>query len=158
MFSYDAPPTTDLTLDFEVRLKITVSWRINQGFKSWGNNFVFITLALKEGQRSGTQTLWKSVSNNWWGKTSFSATKTSTHNSKLDIQLKFDLEDTQTKWALGWQRWERPFSPPLLPHAFSNGSGLPDFPGASFSCGLFLSRRELCTFYLHALVLLCVNP
>lgn len=112
MFSYDAPPTTDLTLDFEVRLKITVSWRINQGFKSWGNNFVFITLALKEGQRSGTQTLWKSVSNNWWGKTSFSATKTSTHNSKLDIQLKLTLKTLKPSGHLGDRDGKGPLALP----------------------------------------------
>lgn len=113
---------TDLTLDFEVRLTITVSRRINRGFKSRGHNFVFITLALKEGQRSGTQTLQKSVSNNQWGQNKFLSNNDINTQQQTGYSTQIDLEGTQTKWTLGGQRWERPFSPFLLPHAFNNGS------------------------------------
>lgn len=113
---------TDLSLDFEVRLTITVSWRINRGFKSRGNNFVFITLALKEGQRSGAQTLQKSISNNRQGKNKFLSNDDINTQQQTGYSTQIDLEGTQTKWTLGRQRWEKPFSPLSLPHAFSNGS------------------------------------
>lgn len=72
------------------------NWRINQGFGSLCNNCTFITLALKWRKVQELRLYRKVYQLIYRGNASFSATTTSTHTSRLEIQLKLTTQAFKT--------------------------------------------------------------